>query len=133
MTSQLLKQLTASIRQNRDRANNTIDTQRDALVNLEPPSDSESRLTRIQRASLLESLARTQEWKEQMDGALARIASGAYGFCVDCGEQIRERRLVAQPWSERCTFCEERHELALVQSGTEYGVDAFEVQSGRPA
>jgi RNA polymerase-binding transcription factor DksA len=131
MTFQLLNQLTASIKHNRDHAESTIDSLRAALVNLEPPSDSESLRTHIERKNLLEGLARTQAWKEQMDAALARIDSGVYGICVDCGDQIRERRLMAQPWSARCTFCEERHELALLKS--ENGANVSEAQPGRHA
>jgi DnaK suppressor protein len=39
--------------------------------------------------------------------ALARLASGAYGYCAECGGQISEKRLKAYPFAVRCRECEE--------------------------
>lgn len=44
--------------------------------------------------------------------ALARLDAGDYGTCVDCGEPIPERRLLAQPFAVRCLACQERAERA---------------------
>ncbi len=44
--------------------------------------------------------------------ALARLDAGDYGNCVDCGEPIPERRLMAQPFAVRCLDCQERAERA---------------------
>ena len=44
--------------------------------------------------------------------ALARLDTGDYGTCVDCGEPIPERRLLAQPFAVRCLACQERAERA---------------------
>jgi DnaK suppressor protein len=38
--------------------------------------------------------------------ALARIESGRYGLCVDCGAPITYERLLAQPQASRCIRCE---------------------------
>jgi len=45
---------------------------------------------------------------KRIDAALARLAAGDYGICVDCGNAIAARRLEAIPWAERCITCEER-------------------------
>jgi DnaK suppressor protein len=37
--------------------------------------------------------------------ALKRIEDGTYGKCMDCGEDIPERRLLALPEAERCVRC----------------------------
>jgi len=42
--------------------------------------------------------------------ARARLAEGAYGLCVDCGEAIAEARLAANLTAQRCSRCQERHE-----------------------
>jgi DnaK suppressor protein len=42
-----------------------------------------------------------------IDEALARIADGSYGTCIDCDEPIDERRLEAVPEAARCTACQE--------------------------
>ncbi len=46
----------------------------------------------------------------QVDAALAAIAAGSYGMCVDCAEPIPAARLKAQPLASRCIACQERAE-----------------------
>ncbi|HMN82874.1 MAG TPA: TraR/DksA family transcriptional regulator [Burkholderiaceae bacterium] len=46
----------------------------------------------------------------QVDAALARLAAGDYGLCVDCGEAIAARRLLVQPAAPRCVGCQQRVE-----------------------
>jgi DnaK suppressor protein len=42
--------------------------------------------------------------------ARQRLDEGNYGFCVDCGEPIDERRLLALPETSRCKTCQALHE-----------------------
>ena len=42
-----------------------------------------------------------------IDAALARISAGVYGECVDCGCDIPEARLHANPEALRCISCQE--------------------------
>jgi DnaK suppressor protein len=42
--------------------------------------------------------------------ALGRVAVGAYGICVYCGERIAEQRLKAVPWTRSCIGCQEHLE-----------------------
>jgi DnaK suppressor protein len=44
--------------------------------------------------------------------ALARLESGDYGTCVDCGQDIPPARLLAQPFAIRCIPCQARREHA---------------------
>ena len=46
----------------------------------------------------------------QLDAALARIRSGEYGTCMDCGVDIRAERLQAAPQALRCIDCQTRAE-----------------------
>ncbi|WP_233859238.1 TraR/DksA family transcriptional regulator [Paraburkholderia sp. HD33-4] len=49
---------------------------------------------------------------QQIDRALASIAAGLYGACVECGEPIGYERLAAAPYTARCVSCQsafERH------------------------
>jgi DnaK suppressor protein len=45
-----------------------------------------------------------------IDAALARLESGGYGICVECGCEISEARLLATPTVQTCIACQERLE-----------------------
>lgn len=45
-----------------------------------------------------------------IDRALARVADGSYGLCLQCGVSIPTARLHAQPTAERCVDCQSRAE-----------------------
>jgi DnaK suppressor protein len=52
---------------------------------------------------------------DSIDAALARIAEGEYGKCINCGEPIQDKRLEAVPWARHCIRCQdliERGQLA---------------------
>lgn len=59
----------------------------------------------------------------RIDEALVRLAAGEYGSCVECGDDITERRLRALPFAVRCQACEgrreqeQRHARRLAQRG----------------
>ena len=48
----------------------------------------------------------------KVNGALARLEQGDYGYCFECGEEIGEKRLRALPFAVRCKDCEEARETA---------------------
>src|SRR6266511_2553020 len=50
------------------------------------------------------------ETLNKITDALTRLEQGDYGNCVDCGEEIAEKRLRALPFAVRCKDCEEARE-----------------------
>ena len=52
------------------------------------------------------------ETLNKVDDALARLEQGTYGNCLECGEEIAEKRLRALPFALRCKDCEEAREVA---------------------
>ncbi|MBK9168459.1 MAG: TraR/DksA family transcriptional regulator [Bryobacterales bacterium] len=44
----------------------------------------------------------------EVRAALRRMAEGTYGICVECEEEISEKRLNAVPWTARCIACQSR-------------------------
>ena len=42
--------------------------------------------------------------------ALARLADGSYGECMDCGQGVGLARLLAQPAAARCIACQSKAE-----------------------
>lgn len=47
---------------------------------------------------------------DEVEEALRRVDEGTYGLCVDCGEPIPDKRLVALPASARCMDCQRKAE-----------------------
>ena len=54
-----------------------------------------------------------------IDEALARVESGDYGECVNCGEPIQEKRLNAVPWARYCLRCQDLKEQGLLNEEEE--------------
>jgi len=46
----------------------------------------------------------------EIDAALKRIEDGAYGTCVNCGNEIPRERLEANPWASLCIDCKRKSE-----------------------
>jgi DnaK suppressor protein len=46
----------------------------------------------------------------RIDEALVRLDAGRYGSCVECEQEISERRLRALPFAVRCQACERHRE-----------------------
>ena len=65
-----------------------------------PDADSQS------GAAWSERLQRDRERLDEIEHAMARLASGRYGICEDCGGEIPRARLLAQPVAVRCTDCQ---------------------------
>ena len=40
-----------------------------------------------------------------IDEALQRIKAGNYGTCVECEEELQQKRLEAVPWARYCVSC----------------------------
>lgn len=55
-------------------------------------------------------VARDVEELTAVEAAIARLAVGRYGECVDCGEPIPGARLDANPSAARCIRCQEAFE-----------------------
>ena len=70
-------------------------------VGVSDPND----LASYQEASImmLNMLEREQKMLPEISGALKRIKSGEYGYCIDSGESIGIARLLARPTTEYCT------------------------------
>jgi RNA polymerase-binding transcription factor DksA len=73
--------------------------------------DSADEVVSLSMEKLQNSLQQTEIGElHSMEDALARIDKGEYGVCVDCGEQISEKRLEHFPYAARCIACQEAFE-----------------------
>jgi len=72
----------------------------------------------IQIELLRKFAALNKEKLQLIEEALARIDNKSYGLCVDCSDQISEKRLLLNPYYVVCISCaEEREILALKKKG----------------
>jgi DnaK suppressor protein len=53
-------------------------------------------------------------WLKAIRKAVERIDRDQYGECLNCGEDIDERRLTAVPWVGLCLQCQEQIEIDRV-------------------
>lgn len=61
--------------------------------------------------SLRTSLQDTEvEEYRRINRALDKIKDGSYGICIDCGNEISEKRLTSFPDATRCLICQELFE-----------------------
>lgn len=56
----------------------------------------------------LDTMAR--ETLAHVDAALARLADGTYGSCLDCGAAVPVERLEVMPAARFCVACQQRNE-----------------------
>jgi len=52
----------------------------------------------------------TRQELTQINRALASIENGEYGYCSECGREIRVERLEVLPYSTKCLNCASRSE-----------------------
>jgi DnaK suppressor protein len=67
----------------------------------------------IDIAQALEQLGRDTSLKEAerrellaVEKALAKMATGSFGICEDCGEEIPQKRLMVLPEARLCAHCQ---------------------------
>ena len=65
----------------------------------------------------LAEIDRDVEEIRDIDAALARMHSGDYGTCIDCGGPIPYARLQAYPTAKRCEPCQRKRERSFRSPG----------------
>ena len=64
-----------------------------------------------ERELALHSLDRESALARRLRSAIERINDGSYGVCLECEEEIAQKRLKAIPWAELCIRCQEAADL----------------------
>ena len=65
-----------------------------------------SRIDSLQVQAMAQATAKRRRIEiDQIDAALARIEDNEYGYCVECGEKIKAKRLELYPAVTRCLEC----------------------------
>jgi DnaK suppressor protein len=81
---------------------------RDEIV-IEKASDAFDEVQLMgERELAIRNLDRDSNALRQIHRALSRIASGTYGVCLHCEEEILPKRMAAVPWAAFCIQCQEK-------------------------
>lgn len=84
-------------------------------VSLDEPIGRLSRMDAMQQQSMVQANRRTAQTRlTRIEAALRRHASGEYGLCVGCEEEIGYARLKAQPEAPFCIDCQSNNETRNV-------------------
>lgn len=87
----------------------TVHTMQDEATSFADPNDRASQESDI--ALELRNRDRERKLIKKIDEALARIASGEYGYCNSCGVEIGLKRLEARPTATMCIDCKTLEEM----------------------
>ena len=57
-----------------------------------------------------QDITKTNQEIAALENALLRVDGKTFGICIDCSDDIPQKRLEAYPTTERCTSCKVKHE-----------------------
>ncbi len=103
--------------------------QREALeIELESAGDGGDHAAISHQKTLLSGLNKVELLKVRaIQQALDHVASGSYGVCAKCGNQILVARLRAVPWATLCLGCQEQSEYREHPKGQPKAVTVAEM------
>ena len=81
------------------------------------PDPNDRATVESDRSFELRLRGRERKLMDKIDEALARIESGTYGICQECGEKISIKRLEARPVAELCIECKTLQEKREKEQG----------------
>ena len=69
-------------------------------------ADSKERAKQLEDSEVVDALGNEARLElKKITATLARIESGEFGICIDCGIQINEDRIKAYPYALECIHC----------------------------
>lgn len=74
-------------------------------TNADDEHDPEGATIAFERSQIAALVQGHRHHLEEIDAAVARVADGTYGTCLDCGQPIPQARLEARPVASRCVRC----------------------------
>lgn len=89
-----------------------LDVMTSSTDDARPVELDQTRVGRLSRMDALQGQAMAQETERRrkneltrIDAALDRVDNDDYGYCVNCGEEISEKRLALDPSTPLCIDC----------------------------
>jgi DnaK suppressor protein len=78
------------------------------------PDRSDLAVAYGERERRLALTALEEKYLQQVENALARLDSGVFGRCAECGAEKNEERLEIMPHAAYCVGCQHKHEQQIV-------------------
>lgn len=112
MTTQMIESFTATLT---DMMEKTMAKMRESMDELAgedalPPDLADRASLEAERNFTLLMRERDRQALASIREALARVEAGEYGICEECGDDIAQARLKAQPMATLCVHCQSRRE-----------------------
>jgi DnaK suppressor protein len=103
---------------------NYTETTRDSYSDLDDGiQDTIDFATRSYTKEFLLSLSNLERSQlQQVEAALKRVRTTAYGMCSVCEEEIGLKRLNAAPWVDTCITCQEEQEAGSTRTGRQFSM-----------
>jgi RNA polymerase-binding protein DksA len=117
LTGQLNAARQTLLQEIRGELENSGNQQRIELLNREPGDSGDESLANALADFNVQQLDRHIQALRDIEAAFQRIKAGAYGICVDCGDDIAFARLQAYPTAKRCIVCQEKRERQYAHEG----------------
>ena len=109
MSPEKIEEFRSLLRQRRKELEAYSEMSAEARAAVELDQSSVGRVSRIdaiqQQAMALVTERNRERDLQRIKAALVRIDEGEFGYCVDCGENIAEKRLEFDPSVPQCVDC----------------------------
>ena len=109
MSPEKIEEFRSLLRQRRKELEAYSEMSAEARSAVELDQSSVGRVSRIdaiqQQAMALVTERNRERDLQRIKAALVRIDEGEFGYCVDCGENIAEKRLEFDPSVPQCVDC----------------------------
>ena len=106
MTRTELNKFSAELRAKQFEAARTLGRREGLTIERTPDALDEVQFAAARELST-RHLEREARLLREVRAALGRIADGSYGICLQCEEEISQKRLRAMAWATLCIDCQE--------------------------
>jgi len=112
MTTQMIESFTATLTAMMQKTMAKMRESMDELAGEDalPPDLADRASLEAERNFTLLMRERDRQALASIREALARVEAGEYGICEECGDDIAQARLKAQPMATLCVHCQSRRE-----------------------
>jgi|SRR5579872_1611478 len=107
MDKRTLDQFSKTMRAQRDELMARLARAKESSAHGEAKDEGDRATASIASEMSAAQQSQTQNMVRALNAAIARLDSGEFGTCLNCGQEIGLKRLQALPWARYCVVCQE--------------------------